>query len=227
MKREIILVTAFSIYCTAYSQSFIQPNYGMKSHETLEISKIEANSRGTSFYMTVENRIQGGTFCADKNLYVIYPDGTKSKLLSTDGIPVCPDSHKFKAPGEKLDFVLYFPPLKEGTPWIDLIEECSENCFSFYGVTLDNELNRKVNECFALAEGEDVSRGIISLIDLIGEIDNKNYGIEGLLYLTIVKLSEEAGSKAIAGEWYRKMKSSDAPRLIEYFKYLNDNGIKY
>jgi hypothetical protein len=227
MKRGLLIIAGLYGFLTGYPQSFIQPNYGMKSHETLEISKIEANSKGTSFYMTIENRIQGGTFCVDRNTFMIYPDGTRSKLLSASGIPVCPDSHKFNAPGEKLDFVLLFPPLKEGTKWIDLIEECDEHCFSFYGVTLDNELNQKVNECFTLAEGEEASRGIIRLIDLIGEIDNKNYGIEGLLYLTIVKLSDEAGSKAIAAEWYRKMKSSGAPRVGDYLKYLNDNGIRY
>ncbi|MFH0841122.1 MAG: hypothetical protein V1903_00745 [Bacteroidota bacterium] len=199
----------------------------MKSHETLGISKIEVNPKGISFYMTIENRIQGGTFCVDMNTFLIYPDGTRSKLVSASGIPVCPDSHKFKTPGEKLDFVLLFPPLKEGTGWIDLVEECSDHCFSFYGVTLDNELNQKVNESFILAEGDEASRGIISLIDLIGEVDIKNYGIEGLLYLTIVKLSDEAGSKAIAAEWYKKMKSSGAPRVGEYLKYLNDNGIRY
>ncbi len=227
MKRGVFLLFGLSGFLTLYSQSFILPNYGMKSHETLEISKIEVSSGGTSFYMTIENRIQGGTFCVDKNTFLIYPDGTRSKLVSASGIPVCPDSYKFKAPGEKLDFVLLFPPLKEGTGWIDLVEECSDHCFSFYGVTVDNDLNGKINESFALAEREETSKAIISLIDLIGEIDKKNLGIEGLLYLTIVKLSDEAGSKAIAAEWYKKMKSSGAPRVNEYLKYLNDNGIRY
>ncbi len=227
MKRGVFLLFGLSGFLTLYSQSFILPNYGMKSHETLEISKIEVSSGGTSFYMTIENRIPGGTFCVDKNTFLIYPDGTRSKLVSASGIPVCPDSYKFKAPGEKLDFVLLFPPLKEGTGWIDLVEECSDHCFSFYGVTVDNDLNGKINESFALAEREETSKAIISLIDLIGEIDKKNLGIEGLLYLTIVKLSDEAGSKAIAAEWYKKMKSSGAPRVNEYLKYLNDNGIRY
>jgi len=227
MKRGFVLLIGLSVLLKAYSQSFIQPNYGLKSHETLEISKIEINLKNTLIYMSIENRIQGGSFCADNDIFMIYPDGSRARLISASGIPACPDSYKFRTIGEKLDFVLQFPALREGASWIDIVEECSENCFSFYGVTLDNELNRKVNESFILAEGEEVSRGIISLIDLIGEIDTKNYGIEGLLYLTIIKLSEEAGSKAIAGEWYRKMKSSGAPRVEEYFKYLNDKGIKY
>jgi len=227
MKRGIFLLFGLSGFLTLYSQSFILPNYGMKSHETLEISKVESSSRGTSFFMSIENRIQGGSFCADKNIYMIYPDGTRSKLVSADNIPVCPDSYKFKAPGEKLDFVLLFPLLKEGTAWVDLIEECSENCFSFCGVTLDNELNRKINECFVLAENEEASKAIISLIDLVGSTDSKNYGIEGLLYLTIVMLADEAGTKTVAGEWYRKMKSSGAPRVNEYLKYLNEKGVKY
>ncbi len=227
MKKSVLILFGLTGLLTANSQSFVLPNYGLKSHETLEISKVESSSRGTSFFMSIENRIQGGSFCADRNIYMIYPDGTRSKLVSADNIPVCPDSYKFKAPGEKLDFVLLFPLLKEGTAWVDLIEECSENCFSFYGVTLDNELNRKINECFVLAENEEASKAIISLIDLVGSTDSKNYGIEGLLYLTIVMLADEAGTKTVAGEWYRKMKSSGAPRVNEYLKYLNEKGVKY
>jgi len=227
MKRGWFFILLLSGFLTAYSQSFIQPNYGLKSHETLEISKVEVTSGGTSFHMSIENRIKGGTFCADRNIYMICPDGTKSKLLSASGIPVCPDSYKFNVTGEKLEFVLLFPQLKEGTAWVDLVEECSENCFSFYGITLDNELNRKINESFALAESEEASKAVISLIDLVGQIENKNYGIEGLLYLTIVKLADEAGIRTLAGEWFRKMKSSGAPRLQLYLKNLESQGIKY
>lgn len=227
MKRGITCIAVLLLAGTAFSQSFIQPNYGLKSHETLKIKKIEANSKGVSFYMSIENQIEGGSFCADKNIFLIYPDGSRSKLVSASGIPVCPEEYKFKAPGEQLDFVLLFPPLKEGAVWVDLVEECSDNCFSFYGITLDNTLNNKINESIALAESEESSKAIISLIDLLGSIDSKNHGIEGLLYLTIVKLAHEAGTRSVAGEWYRKMKSSGAPRLQLYLKNLESQGIKY
>jgi hypothetical protein len=220
----IILVTSVS---SILSQTILQPNYSLKSHETLNIIKVEIRSEATIFYLSIENQIEGGSFCADKNIYIIYPDGKKSKLESSSGIPVCPDTYKFKTPGEKLEFVLSFPPLKKGTEWIDLVEECSANCFSFYGISLDNDLNKRIDDAFALAENEEPAKAMVSFINIAEEIDKNNPGIEGLLYINIIKLAIETGDNAKAGEWYKKFKLSNAPRLSQYIKYLNDQGIKY
>jgi len=209
------------------SQTFISPNYSLKSHATLNIIKVEAGSEATIFYMSIENKIEGGTFCADKNIYIIYPDGKKSKLQSSSGIPVCPDSYKFKAPGEKLEFVLSFPPLKKGTEWIDLVEECNDNCFSFYGISLNNDLNKRIDDAFTLAENEEPAKAMVSFINIAEEVDKNNPGIEGLLYINIIKLAIGTGDNAKAGEWYKKFKLSGAPRLSQYIKYLNDQGIKF
>ncbi|MCU0462336.1 MAG: hypothetical protein MUF36_10040, partial [Bacteroidales bacterium] len=196
MKRKFLtiagLLLLFSLY--ARSQSFIQPNYGSKSPETLVISKIEATNNATTFFLTVENRRPGGTFCADRNIFMIYPDGTRIKLISPQGIPVCPDSHKFISIGEKLDFTLTFPPLKNGVEWIDLIEECNDNCFHFYGVTLDNELNRKLNDAFYLAENDDPVKAMVSFIDILDETDSRNLGVEGLIYVNIITLAKQSGT---------------------------------
>ena len=219
-----ILVTTLS---SLFSQTVLQPNYSLKSHETLNIIKVEIRSGAIILYMSLENKINGGTFCADKNIYIIYPDGKKGKLESSSGIPVCPDNYKFKAPGEKIEFILTFPPLKKGTEWIDLVEECSDNCFSFYGVSLNNDLNKRINDAFAFAENNEPSKAMVSFIDIAEEVDKSNTGIEGLLYINIIKLAIETGDNAKAGEWYKKFKLSGAPRLSQYIKYLNDQGIKF
>ena len=218
----ILLATGF-----LHSQTFINPNYSLKSHETLNIIKVEAKPEATFFYMSLENRIPDGTFCADKNIYLVYPDGKKSRLESSSGIPVCPDTYKFKAPGEKLEFMLTFPPLKPGTKWIDLIEDCNDNCFSFYGITLDNDLNNRIDAAFSFGENDEAARALIGFISIAEEIDKNNLGIEGLIFINIIKLSVETGDEKKAEEWYKKFKLSDAPRLSEYIKYLNDQGIKY
>jgi hypothetical protein len=103
MKKRISLTGILLLSLSGFlnSQTFISPNYSLKSHATLNIIKVEARPGATIFYMSIENKIKGGTFCADKNIYIIYPDGKKSKLDSSTGIPVCPDNYKFKAPGEK------------------------------------------------------------------------------------------------------------------------------
>jgi len=228
MKNKIFYTALLTILpFTTWSQSFIQPNYGLKSHETLIINKVECSDKATTIYLTVENRRVGGTFCADKNIYIFYPDGTNIKLESSNGIPVCPDSHKFQMAGEKLDFTLTFPPLKKGVEWIDLVEDCKDNCFHFYGVTLDNELNRKINDAFSMAENDDPLKAMISLVDILNSTDKTNLGSEGFLYVNIISLAREAGNYGQASDWYKKLKNSGAPRLQEYIKFLNDQGIKY
>jgi len=226
-KYSIAFIVLLLSAGSSMAQSFIQPNYGHKSHETLIINKVECSDKATTFYLTVENRRVGGTFCADKNIYIFYPDGTNIKLISSNGIPVCPESHKFQMAGEKLDFTLTFPPLKKGVDWIDLIEDCNDNCFHFYGVTLDTELNRRINDAFSMAENDDPLKAMISLIDILESTDSKNVGAEGLLYVNIITLAREAGNYGQASDWYKKLKNSDAPRLAEYIKFLNDQGIRY
>jgi len=227
-KRLYISAGLFIISSISFSQSFIQPNYGLKSHETLEINKVESSTEGTTFYMNIKNtRIQGGTFCADKNIYIIYPDGSREKLISARNIPVCPDTHKFKAPGEELDFVLMFPPLKPGTEWIDLVEECSENCFSFYGVTLDNLLNERLDDIFDKASRGKPSDNVVLFKSVLDSTDSRNLGIEGLLYINIIDAAMAEADKINTIVWYKRLASSNAPRLNQYLKYLNDKGIKY
>lgn len=228
MKRIFISGGLFIVLSGfSWSQAFIKPNYGLKSHETLIINKIEVTTKSTTFFLSIENRKQGGTFCADKNIYLIYPDGTRSKLVTAAGIPVCPEAHKFGSIGESLDFTLSFPPLKQNTSWVDLVEECQENCFSFYGIVLDNDLNQKIDNIFSLAENEEPVKALISFIDLVDETDSKNLGVEGLLYVNIIKLAIETGNQTQASQWYKKLKSSGAPRVEQYIKFLNDQGIRY
>lgn len=216
----LVTVSGFS-----FSQAILQPNYALKSHETLEIRKIEIMSDKTVVSLSIENQTTGGYFCADKNIFIIKPDGTRSKLISSSGIPVCPETYKFKAIGEKLNFVLTFPPLKTGTGWIDLTEDCNDNCFSFYGIVLDTLLNKKIDAAFVLVENKEPVIALGRFIDILNEPDNKNKVAEGLLYINIIKLAKETGNLSKASEWYLKLKSSGTPGVSRYVKYLNDQGI--
>jgi hypothetical protein len=229
MRKKLILLIAvlITVWVSSFSQAFIAPNSALKSHETLDITKVVSSEEKTEIYLRVENRITGGNFCADKNIYIIYPDGTRSHLTSSVGIPVCPDTYNFKSPGELLDFVLTFPPLKNGTESIDLIEDCQANCFSFYGIILDNDLNKKINEAFISAEKGEPAQSLLSFSKIAEETGNKNPGAEGLLYLNIVKLSVTTGNKVKAAEYYKKLQLSGLPRTSAYLNHLNAQGIKY
>jgi hypothetical protein len=209
------------------SQTCNHPNIGLKSHETFEISKVDITVQKTVIYLSIENRIPGGYFCADKNIFIIYPDGTRSLLISSKGIPVCPETYKFKTIGEKLNFELTFPPLNQDTQWIDLIEDCSENCFSFYGVCLNSDLNKKIDDASVLAENKEPAKALMSFIKIANAIDSKYSGIEGMIYINIIKLSKETANIPKATEWYSKLKLSAIPRCELYIKHLNSQGIKY
>ncbi len=227
MKRLLFTGYLAMISLAAAAQTFIQPNYGLKSHETLTINKVEASDKSIVLLLSLENRITGGSFCVDRNTYIVYPDGTRLKMTSASGIPLCPEAHRFSAPGDKLTFTLTFPSSGKLPEWIDLIEDCTDNCFHFYGITLDNDLNQKINDAFGYAGGDDILKGMISFIDILEETDQKNLGSEGLLYVNIISLAREAGNPGQAASWYNRLRSSEAPKLQEYIKFLNDQGIRY
>ena len=230
MKIRIVtsaIIFNATITINLFSQNFIQPNVSLKSHETLELRKLELSPEKTVVYLQIENRIEGGNFCADKNVFIIYPDGSKSKLINAVGIPQCPDIYKFKSIGEKLEFTLTFPPLKQDAAWIDIVEECSANCFYFYGITLDNDLNKRLDEAFIIAAKGDPVKTMSLFRNILESVNKENIGIEGLLYINIICAAVEAGDKVETSVWYKRLISSHAPRLNEYVKYLNDKGIKY
>lgn len=212
---------------SAFSQTFLTPNTALKSHETLNIMKIVVSEEKTEIFLKVENRITGGNFCADKNIYLVYPDGTRSLLVASNGIPVCPDTYKFRSMGEQLDFVLTFPALANGIESVNLIEDCQQNCFSFYGIILDNNLNQKLDEAFALAENNEPVNALVSFIKIAEETGGKNPGAKGLLDMNVIKLSAATGNSVKAAEWYRKLESSGMPETPLYIKHLNAQGIYY
>lgn len=220
-------VLNFIIITSSFSQTIIRPNFGLKSHETLELNKIVTEKDQTLLYMTIENRIRGGNFCAGENIYIIYPDGKRSKIKSVSGIPVCPETYNFKTIGEKLAFTLAFPPLRTGTKWIDLVEDCDANCFSVYGITLDSALNKKIDNAYLKANSSTPPEGIKLFSLLLDETGKENPGASGMIYINIIKLAGEAGDKDLQKEWYNKLESSNVPGLPKYIKLLNDNGIKY
>jgi len=226
-KSFVFYPIMLAVSAISLSQEITRPNFAMKSHETLDIIRVETSAQNTIIYMSVENRIPGGYFCADKNIFLLYPDGSRSKLIKANGIPVCPDSYKFKNSGEKLDFTLVFPPLKPGTDWIDLIEDCTDNCFHFYGITLNNELNSRLDVAFAAAAKGKPEDYIFLFRSILESIDNKDLGIEGSLYINIISAAVEAGDRVEAAVWYKRILSSKAPRLNTYVKFLNDKGIKF
>jgi hypothetical protein len=226
-KTGLLLCFVFFVVKNVNSQTYLQPNYALKSHETMSISKVERSAERTIVSLSVENKITGGNFCADRNIDIIDPSFIKYKVVKAIGIPVCPESYKFKNIGEVVSFTLEFPPLKPETKWVDVIENCSDNCFWFYGVTLDTDLNKRIEEAFLKASAGKPSENMFLFKAILDDIDSQNLGIEGLLYLNIISAAREDADNVNAMVWYKRLALSKAPRAGEYLKYLNDRGIKY
>jgi hypothetical protein len=226
MKRAA-LISCMTVLCatSVTAQTIDRPNYGLRSPDVLEITKIVTGSQKTVVFMNLENRIKDGYFCADKNIYIVYSNGTRSKMISSKGIPNCPDTYKFKSIGEKLNFELTFPPVKSGTQTIDIVEDCNDNCFSFYGVCLNSNLNKQIDGASLLAENKEPAKALLGFIKIANSPESRNSGIEGLLYLNIISLAKETGNVTVEGEWYKKLLQSSIPRRDAYIKNLNSQGI--
>lgn len=230
MSKKIMVLLLFvfpSGIMNLFSQTCYHPDIGLKSHSTLDILKIENTNEKTVVFLSVINQITGGNFCADKNIFIIYPDGTKSKLISSTGIPVCPESYNFKSIGEKLQFSLEFPLLKEGVKWIDIEEECSENCISLYGISLNTELNTKIGEAISLADKGKTFKAIAAYKAIIENLTSSDDGLKGALYSDLISLLVDNEDRTGAEEWYKKLAASKAPRLDLYIKNLNSRGIAF
>jgi hypothetical protein len=227
--RKAISVFIFfaAVIVNGKSQTFNQPNIALRIPYTLDVLKVEITREKTVIFLTIENRIEGGNFCADRNIFIICPDGKRIKLVNAAGIPVCPDSYKFKSIGEKLEFKLTFPSLDPDIKWIDLIEDCTSNCFSLYGITLDDDLNKRLDEAFLLASKGKPAENMIIFKNILDSIDSQNLGIEGLLYINIINAAMEDADNVNASVWYKRLAESHAPHASQYLKYLNDKGIKY
>jgi hypothetical protein len=208
------------------SQITVNPNFGLKSHETLNINRVEVTKEKTVISFTIENRIENGTFCADRKIYITDPAGNRYKVVNATGIPVCPDNYTFKKPGEKLSFTLTFPPMTGEYTYIDLKEECSENCFSFYGIVLDEYINSRLDEGFSSAERGESLKAMDTFIKMT-DVASKHIGIQALVYYNIVKLASETGNTLNAGEWYKKLSAMSSRGGKIYIEQLNLQGIRY
>jgi len=221
MIRKLIFTFLLSVPgILLYSQIIDHPNYGLKSHETLDIESVVLTAYSTTVFMVVENRSLDGTFCADKNIYLLLPDGKRIKIRETEGIPRCPETYVFQRFGERLYFSLSFPPLPEGIEWFDLVEDCSDACFSFQPVILDAVLNQKIDHAYAMADAGDLAEARNEFEALLTDFAGKNCSYGGAVYWNLVTLSKKLGDEATSKEWMEALVNSDTPLKEKYIESL-------
>jgi hypothetical protein len=192
------------------AQTIFEPHYALKTPVTLNIISLEMTTRATVINLSVENRVEGGYFCADENSFIVTPDGTRLKLTGSTGIPACPDLYRFTSSGEVLYFTLRFPPLPSDTHWFDLVEECGDNCFSVLGIATEPGLNDRMNECYRAVDSGDNKRAIALFEEIVPLLEKENHALTGSVYLTIISLSEKSDPE-LAVKYRQKLLSSSVP----------------
>lgn len=222
-----ILAFCFLLFIAtvSFGQVYEKPAAASQSHADLKIENIEITDTSTIISLSVTNQLQsGGWFCADNNIIIRDSKSSKEfKLTRSENIPVCPQKHEFTKKGEVLHFTLYFPPIEKNTKFIDLIENCSEACFAFEGIILDNIHNRKI-ESFEKAMDLFTAGKINECIPLFKSVLEGVTTIEshifGLSYYYLVLSYHSLNDKENADKWYNELKSSNIPLKADIIKEL-------
>lgn len=222
MRNIFILLFIYIIAGNGFSQTILLPVVNVKSHKTLTIDKIESSGDQTIVSLSIENQKTEGDawFCADKNIYIKNTQGGEIYYINrSEGIPTCPDTYKFKKPGEILQFKLFFPKISSDIKEIDIIENCTDNCFYFRGVILDPVANEDIKlfeKGVALYTDKKQDDALNCFLELTGRISDKKSNIYGYsLYFIPLIYFEKGDKENAAKEYYKLVSSATADR--DYF----------
>ena len=229
-KMKKLFLILLIIYCKiGFPQVFETPVYYSKSHETLYIDKIEISNKNTVFYLHIENIKDAGDawFCADKDIYVKEAGtGKKHQLIKSSGIPVCPENHKFNKKGEKLFFQLYFDKIEsDKIKKIDLVENCSDYCFSFTEIILDNKLSNEIKsfeKAIILMSSNKNSEALKEFSEFEKNVQDKNTSRYAYFLYASSLLSYKTQDFNKAKTQYEKLKNSTLKDRDELLEKLNE-----
>jgi hypothetical protein len=226
MKQVLFIIALTFFTVAAASQTVLKPNYGLKSPRSAELVKVSFSEGSTVVQVSITSEIDNAWFCIDRKTYLVRPDGTRLRLTDLQGLPYCPATHRFSKPGEKVTVTMTFPSTGV-MPWFSLIEECGEGCLSFRGVVTDSDLNRRLDEAYALVDKGEEAAAYNIFEQLLLESDSLNTGIEGALFTTLVTLDHKSGRTVAARRWYERMLTSGAPDLGLYLESLRVQGVEF
>ena len=207
-----------------YAQEIVKPNYGLKNPETIEVVRVRISAEQTLVDMSIQNRVRGGYFCIDENTFIESAGGENLKLEKVSGLPICPDIHEFSSVGEKVYFTLVFDKLPEDTPWFDIIEYCSDNCFSIIALNMDEKINERINAAFSAMDRLDPVEAIRIFRDMLPGMQASGHGLTGSVYLNLVELlaannRDDELRKLVSG-----FKASPMPHKERYLEILSAMG---
>jgi hypothetical protein len=137
--KKLLLMSYFLFNFTILSnaQVYLNPNYGAKSLQEVEITKIEITDKYTiiHFYFETKDPKYAGWISLSKNMYIKNAKThEKHYLIKASNIPILPERLDFTGP-YKRKFKAYFPSISPATETMHIIEEAT-NGFNFYKITL-------------------------------------------------------------------------------------------
>lgn len=219
MTRNIITFLFLLTPLFLFAQEINYPVYAMISMHPLEVKKVEQTTVHTVIYLSIENQIEGGTFCADKNIYIQdLSNNQKHQLNKSEGIPVCPDSYSFNYIGEILEFKLIFPKLQSLPDYINLIEDCDQSCFYLKGIILDEKTNNEISLAYKHYKNGNLDLAYLTFKTVIKNNPDYNFGF---MHYSLIHILAEKNELDEAREWYNIILNSnfeDKTELLENIK---------
>ncbi len=208
-----------------FSQDYYYPTAVELSHPELVIKRISFNDKNTVVEFSVTNNVMGGWFCADKNIYLFNKvENKRYNLRGSDNIPNCPDKYEFKRVGEKLEFALFFEKIENHGERIDLVEDCSNSCFYFRDILLDNNKNRDIHlfETSVIQfEAGNINQAEANFIKITQNIPENPTHVYGFAYSYLYKISLQREDKSKAEEWKSEFMKSNLPNKDYYLNNFN------
>lgn len=222
MKRFIFIIV-ISIFTTIQllSQVVVKPNFALSTHPIV-VDKVTYSDSLIYVSFTLQNQIDGGEFCVDEIVYLLeYQNQLKAYLIDTKGIPTCPETYKFTAPGEKLSFELMFSGFDEVPKYVNIVEDCDDNCFSIYGVILDRKMNEDIDQAFGFFKSGNLDFALSKFRTAARE--NPDYPF-AFLYGNIIEIYALKEDYEKASEWLTFLNASqfiDKENVIEQISQKN------
>lgn len=105
-----------------------------------KLTKVETNAEYTKLYGVITNMTTGYSVWWRRTAYIKVNGGEPLTIIAAKGMPLEPDKYTFTSSGGKLDFILTFPPLPQGTKKFDFIESEDYDGWQFHDVTLESEI---------------------------------------------------------------------------------------
>ncbi len=228
MRNIFLLFVSVIISANLYSQIISKPNFALATHPIV-VDNIHFTDSLIRVTLTVQNQIEGGEFCANEIIYLLeYKNQSKAYLIEASGIPTCPSVHKFETAGEKLTFILDFTGYDEMPDYINIVEDCDENCFSIYGLILNQKMNEDIDQAYGFFKSDNLDFALASFRTAARE--NPGYPF-AFLYGNIIEIYAMQENFEKARQWYQFLETSnyvDKDQIIEqisqkdFFDQLSD-----